>query len=79
VGLALPILLFGVSWGLQEVFLAAASSGTESLVLAFAGGGFLGLTVGALSFGLGRWPGGFLSASALQFLLVYLVLGFLGP
>ena len=79
VGLALPILLFGVSWGLQEVFLAAASSGPESLVLSFAGGGFLGLAVGALSFGLRRWPGGFLSASALQFLLVYLVLGFLGP
>jgi hypothetical protein len=78
VGMALPILLFGVSWGLQEVFLAAASPGAESLVLSFAGGGFLGLVFGALSFGLRRWPGGFLTASALQLLLVYLVLGFLG-
>jgi len=78
VGMALPILLFGVSWGLQEVFLAAASPGAESLVLSFAGGGFLGLVFGAISFGLRRWPGGFLTASALQLLLVYLVLGFLG-
>ena len=76
-GQALPALLFGVSWGLQEVFGAAASPGAESLVLAFAGGGVLGLAFGGLSYGLRRWPGGYLTASALQFLLVYLVLGFL--
>jgi hypothetical protein len=78
-GVALPILLFGLSWGLQELFLTAASPGPEDLVLSFAGGGVLGLVFGALSFGLRRWPGGFLTASALQFLLVYLVLGFLRP
>jgi hypothetical protein len=78
-GQALPVLLFGVSWGLQELFGAAASPAAESLLLAFAGGGALGLVFGALSFGLRRWPGGYLAASALQFLLVYLVLGFLGP
>lgn len=77
-GQSLPIVLFGLSWGLQELFGAAASSGAESLVLAFAGGGALGVVFGALSFGLRRWPGGYLAASALQFLLVYLVLGFVG-
>ncbi len=46
-------------------------------MLSFAGGGALGLVFGAVSFGLRRWPGGYLTATALQFLLVYLVLGFL--
>jgi hypothetical protein len=75
---ALPIALFGLSWGLRDLFLAAASPLAESLVLSFAGGGAVGLALGAVSFGLRRWPGGHLSATALQFLIVYLVLGFLG-
>lgn len=74
---ALPVFLFGLSWGLQEVLLATASHGAENLVLAFAGGGAIGLAFGALSFGLRRWPGGYLAASAVQFLLVYLIFGFL--
>jgi hypothetical protein len=74
---ALPIALFGLSWGLRDLFLTAASPVTESLALSFAGGAALGLVVGAVSFGLRRWPGGYLTATALQFLLVYLVLGFL--
>jgi hypothetical protein len=49
---ALPIALFGLSWGLHDLFLAAA-------------------------FGLRRWPGGYLTATAMQFLIIYLVLGFL--
>jgi hypothetical protein len=77
VGESLPIALFGLSWGLRDLFLAAASPVGESLVLSFAGGGALGLVFGAVSFGLRRWPGGYLSATALQFLSVYLVLGFL--
>ena len=74
----LPIALFGLSWGLRDLFLAAASPLAESLVLSFAGGGAVGLALGAVSFGLRRWPGGYLAATALQFLIVYLVLGFLG-
>ncbi len=77
-GKALPIALFGLSWGLRDLFLAAASPLAESLVLSFAGGGAVGLALGAVSFGLRRWPGGYLAATALQFLIVYLVLGFLG-
>src|SRR3954468_8282958 len=73
----LPIALFGLSWGLRDLFLTAASPAVESLALSFAGGAALGLVFGAISFGLRRWPGGYLAATALQFLIVYLVLGFL--
>src|SRR5918997_4963659 len=73
----LPIALFGLSWGLRDLFLTAASPVAESLALSFAGGAALGLVVGAVSFGLRRWPGGYLAATTLQFLIVYLVLGFL--
>ena len=74
---ALPIALFGLSWGLRDLFLAAASPLAENLMLSFAGGGAVGLAFGAVSFALRRWPGGYLTATALQFLVVYLVLGFL--
>ena len=73
----LPIALFGLSWGLRDLFLAAASPAAESLTLSFAGGGAVGLVIGAVSYGLRRWPGGYLTATAMQFLIVYLVLGFL--
>jgi hypothetical protein len=73
----LPIALFGLSWGLRDLFLAAASPVAESLTLSFAGGGAVGLAIGAVSYGLRRWPGGYLTATAMQFLIVYLVLGFL--
>ena len=76
-GQTLPIALFGLSWGLRDLSLAAASPAAESLVLSFAGGGAVGLALGAVSFGLRRWPGGYLAATGLQFLIVYLVLGFL--
>ena len=75
---ALPIALFGLSWGLRDLFLAAASPTAESLTLSFAGGGAVGLAIGAVSYGLRRWPGGYLTGTAMQFLIVYLVLGFLG-
>src|SRR5918992_3716631 len=75
---ALPIALFGLSWGLRDLFLAAASPLAESLILSFAGGGAVGLAIGAVSYGLRHWPGGYLTATAMQFLIVYLVLGFLG-
>jgi hypothetical protein len=74
---ALPIALFGLSRGLRDLFLAAASPAAESLALSFAGGAAVGLAIGAVSFGLRRWPGGYLTATAMQFLIVYLVLGFL--
>jgi hypothetical protein len=78
IGQSLPVALFALSWGMRDLFLAAASPGLENLALAFAGGAAIGLLFGAASWGLRRWPGGSLGATAFQFLGVFLVLGFLG-
>jgi len=77
-GRAAPIAAFGLSWGLRDLFLAAASPAPESLVMTLLGGAVIGLGFGAISWGLRQWPGGYLAASAAQFLVVYLILGFLG-
>jgi hypothetical protein len=74
---AWPVVVFGLSWGLHDLFLAAASPAAVSLALTFVSGVAIGLAMGALSWLLRRWPGGHLSAGAIQFLVVYLVLGFL--
>jgi hypothetical protein len=74
---ALPILLFGVSWGLHELFHAGTTPAGGNPLLAFAGGAAVGLAVAAVVWGLRRWPGGSLSGAAFQFLVVSLVLGFL--
>lgn len=77
-GQAAPVALFAVSWGLHDLFLAASSPAQIDLALVFAGGAVLGLAVGGVCWVLRRWPGGYLAAAAFQFLLVYLVLEFLG-
>jgi hypothetical protein len=77
VGEALPVVLFGLSWGLHDLFLAGASGASSHVGLTFVSGAAVGLAFGALSWVLRRWPGGYLAASAMQFLMVYLVLGFL--
>lgn len=71
------VALFAVSWGLHDLFLAATSPATQNLPLVFAGGATIGLAFGALSWLLRQWPGGYLAAAAAQYLIVYLVLGFL--
>ena len=73
----LPVVLFGLSWGLHDLFLAATSPAAQNLALIFAGGATIGLAFGALSWLLRQWPGGYLAAAAAQFVLVYLILGFL--
>jgi hypothetical protein len=75
-GQALPVALFGLSWGLRDLFAAAASPAAELLALSFAGGAAVGLLFGAISLGLRRWPGGFWPATMFQFLIVWLTLGF---
>lgn len=72
-----PIVAFGLSWGLHDLFLAAASPAASDLPWIFVGGAAVGLLFGAISWALRQWPGGYLAASAFQFLAVYLVLGFL--
>lgn len=73
----IPVVLFGLSWGLHDLFLAATSPATQNLPFVFAGGATIGLAFGALSWALRQWPGGYLTAAAAQYLIVYLVLGFL--
>lgn len=68
--------LFACSWGLRELFLAAAGGIPVDLPLAFGGGAAVGLAVGALSWLLRRWPGGFWPAASAHFIVVYLVAGF---
>lgn len=75
---AVPVAAFAFSWGLRDLFLAAASPAPEHLVLTLVSGAIIGLVVGAISWGLRLWPGGYLAACAAQLLLVYLILGFLG-
>lgn len=76
-GQGAPVALFGLSWGMHDLFLAASTPASADLTLVFAGGAVLGLAVGGACWLLRRWPGGYLAASAFQLLLVYLVLGFL--
>jgi hypothetical protein len=72
----LPVMAFGLSWGLHDLFLSMAAAAGNP-VLALAGGITIGLIMGAVSFGLRRWPGGGVTATAFQFLVVSLVLSFL--
>jgi len=72
-----PVVLFGLSWGFHDLFLAATSPATQNLPLVFAGGATIGLAFGTLSWALRLWPGGFLAAAAAQYLIVYLILGYL--
>lgn len=77
-GQAAAVLLFGLAWGLRELFLAGVGVGNADLGLAFAGGLAVGLAVGLLSRLLRFWPGGFWAAAAGHWLLIYLVFGFAG-
>ena len=72
-----PVALFGLSWGLHDLFLAAATPAVESLALSFISGGVIGLTVGGVSLALRVWPGGVAPAAAFHLLVVYLVLRYL--
>ena len=77
-GQAVAILLFGVSWGLRDLFLTGiAASGVANLTLAFGGGLVIGLVIAGVSRVLRRWPGGGWAGAAGHWLVVYLVAGFI--
>jgi hypothetical protein len=68
--------LFAASWGLGNLFLAAAGGGAADPALVFAGGAGAGFAIALLSLVAWRWLGGFWSATALHLIVVSLVLGF---
>lgn len=77
-GIGLAMLLFGLSWGLRDLLLTALGPTEASPMLALVTGTLLGLLVAAGSRALRAWPGGFWPAAAAQFLLIYLIIGFVG-
>ncbi|MGI8476292.1 MAG: hypothetical protein ACR2OO_07990 [Thermomicrobiales bacterium] len=76
-GLSFATILFAASWGLRDALLAALDSYTASPVFALLAGLVLGAVVAMASRALYRWPGGWWSAAAAHWLIVYLVIGFI--
>jgi hypothetical protein len=77
-GIGLAVLLFALSWGLRDLLLTALGPSQASPALALLSGAVLGGVVAIGSRLLRTWPGGFWVAAAAQFLLVYLIVGFIG-
>jgi len=75
-GLSHAVILFGLSWGLRDLMLAAAGSDAASPPLALLTGFVLGVIVALISRRLYRWPGGLLTAALVQFTVVTLIIGF---
>ena len=74
-GEAVAVLLFGVSWAARDAMLAVLGS-SSSVALAAIGGLVAGTAFGLMSWAIRRWLGGFWVSAAAQWLLVYLVFGF---
>lgn len=77
-GLDIGTALFAVSWGLGDVLKVGSSSEGGNLLLAFLAGCTAGLAVAVVCRGLRRWPGGTLAAPMAQWLVITLILGFVG-
>jgi hypothetical protein len=75
-GIGLAVLLFGLSWGLRDLLLTALGPTEASPALALLSGTVLGLLIASGSRVLRSWPGGFWVAVSAQFILVYLIIGF---
>jgi hypothetical protein len=75
-GLAAAVLFMGLSWGLQSALLVAFGPETASPFLAFFAGTAAGIAVALCCRALWRWPGGLLTAPATQWLVIYLIFGF---
>ena len=72
-----PVVVFGVSWAIHDLATALArDAGTGSHLFRAIGGFSAGLLVAIASVAVHRWPGGRLTAPALHWLIVYLIIGF---
>lgn len=70
------VALFGVSWGVGRLFLAMLSEPLAAAPFVFAGGVAAGIAIGALALALRRWPGGWATAAAAHWLLIYGIAAF---
>jgi hypothetical protein len=75
-GLGGAVATFAVSWALRDLILAIVGNSVSSPVFSLVGGALTGLLIGLASLGLRRWPGGFWTAWAAQWLVVSLIAGF---
>ena len=73
---AAPIALFGLSWAIHDIAASLARDSGGSYLYRAVGGLSAGLLVAIASVAVHRWPGGRLTAPALHWLIVYLIIGF---
>ena len=73
-GLLAGAVLFGLSWGIHNALMFGLSDGAWLPGLAAVL--VLGWLFGFGTLALQRWPGGWLTGAAVQFLIVYLIAGF---
>ena len=69
-------MLFGISWAIHQIADALARDTGGSFVLHAISGFTAGVLVAVASQVLQRWPGGRLTAPAVHWLVIYLILGF---
>jgi len=67
---------FALSWALRDLILAIVGDSVSSVLFSLMGGALTGLLIGLASIGLRKWPGGFWTAWAAQWLVVSLIAGF---
>lgn len=68
--------LFGLSWAIHQMAEALARDSGDSLILSGIGGFTAGVLVALGALLVHRWPGGRITAPALHWMAIYLVLGF---
>jgi hypothetical protein len=61
---------------MRDLILAIVGDSLSSVAFSLVGGAVTGLLIGLASVGLRKWPGGFWTAWAAQWLVVSLIAGF---
>ena len=73
---AVIVVLFGLSWAIHQVAESLARDSGDPLMLGALGGFSAGVLVALAAMAIHRWPGGRLTAPAVHWLVIYLILGF---
>lgn len=75
-GLGAAVMSFAASWALRDLILNIVGDSQGGLVFALIGGALIGALIAVISIGLRKWPGGFWTAWAAQWIVITLVAGF---